>query len=147
MMNYQPVNEWCCPCGKCPEYLNSCMPVIINGFICGAECDFFLWILLLLRGMYKYRKELLNMKLINYDYKDLILQNVRTVSKETPSTYTVCQYRILCNLIRQKHITKQFFDFILLQLYDLSDWKKLTYEQMYELIHILTFYNYTKERN
>ena len=38
LINYQPVNEYCCPCGNCPEYLNSCLPVIINGLIYG-ECD------------------------------------------------------------------------------------------------------------
>ena len=84
------------------------------------------------------------MKLMNYDAKTLIMQNVRTANKETPTTYTVSQYRILCNLIRQKHITKQFFDFLLLELYQLQDWKKLDYNQMYQLIHILTFYDYSK---
>lgn len=85
------------------------------------------------------------MKLLNYNNRTLIFQNVRTSSKERPTTYTKSQHRILCNLIRQKKITKQFFDFLLLQLYDLSDWKKLSYNQMYEFIHILTFYNYEKE--
>ena len=86
------------------------------------------------------------MKLLNYDHRDLIMQNVRCVKKETPSTYTESQYRILCRLIRQKKITKAFFEFILFQLYDLKDWKKLNYSQMYELIHILTFYDYKKEK-
>lgn len=31
-------------------------------------------------------------------------------------------------------------------LYNVNDWKKLNYNQMYELIHILTFYDYTKVR-
>lgn len=86
------------------------------------------------------------MKLLNYDNRILIMQNVRSVNREVPSTYTSSQYRILCNLIRQKKITKQFFDFLLLELYGLSDWKQLDYWQMYELIHILTFYNYRKVR-
>lgn len=38
LMNNQPVNEYCSPCGKCPDYLNSCMPIVINGYIFG-ECD------------------------------------------------------------------------------------------------------------
>ncbi|MBQ6886057.1 MAG: hypothetical protein IJN54_00885 [Lachnospiraceae bacterium] len=38
MMNYQPVNEYCSPCGRCPEYLCSCMPVVVNGLVAG-ECD------------------------------------------------------------------------------------------------------------
>jgi len=86
------------------------------------------------------------MKLLNYDHRDLIMQNVRCVKKETPSTFTESQYRILRNLIVQKKIKKEFFQFLLLQLYDLSDWKQLNYEQMYELIHVLTFYDYKKEK-
>ena len=86
------------------------------------------------------------MKLLNYDYRDLIMKNVRCVTNENPVKYTKSQYRILCRLIRQKPITKQFFDFLLLQLYELEDWKQLSYQQMYELIHILTYYNYKKEK-
>lgn len=86
------------------------------------------------------------MKLLNYDTHTLIMQNVRSVAKELPPTYTKSQYRILCNLIRQKRITKQFFDFLLLQLYDLTDWRELDYSQMYQLIHILTYWNYEKAR-
>ncbi len=84
------------------------------------------------------------MKLVNYDSKYLIMQNVRSITKEVPSRYTSCQYQILCRLIRQKKITKQFFEFLLLHLYDLSDWRQLDYQQMYTLIHVLTFYDYTK---
>lgn len=51
------------------------------------------------------------MKLLNYDRRELILQNVRSVAREVPTTYTKSQYRILCNLIKQKHITKQFLIF------------------------------------
>lgn len=86
------------------------------------------------------------MKLLNYDTHTLIMQNVRSVTREVPITYTKSQYRILCNLIRQKHITKQFFDFLLLQLYDLTDWRELDYSQMYQLIHVLTYWNYEKVR-
>ncbi len=86
------------------------------------------------------------MKLLNYDRRELILQNVRSVTREVPATYTKSQYRILCKLIRQKRITKQFFDFLLLQLYGLTDWKQLNYSQMYDFIHVLTFYDYQKVR-
>ena len=86
------------------------------------------------------------MKLLNYDHQELIMQNVRSVKREIPTTYTLSQYRILCNLIRQKRITKQFFDFLLLQLFDLADWKQLDYQQMYLLIHVLTFWNYENGR-
>lgn len=85
------------------------------------------------------------MKLLNYDHRELIMQNVRTVTREVPPTYTKSQYYILCRLIRQKRITKQFFDFLLLQLFDLSDWRQLDYSQMYQLIHILTYWNYQKK--
>ena len=40
MMNLKPVDEHSCPCSNCPEYLNSCMPIIVNGFIFG-ECDLY----------------------------------------------------------------------------------------------------------
>lgn len=86
------------------------------------------------------------MKLLNYDERTLILRNIRSVVRETPPTYSKAQYNILCRLIRQKHITKQFFDFLLLKLYGLQDWKKLSYNEMYELIHILTYWNYEKVR-
>ncbi len=59
------------------------------------------------------------------------IASIEDVEKEVPTTYTKSQYRILCNLIKQKRITKQFFDFLLLQLFDLSDWKQLNYIQMY----------------
>ena len=89
------------------------------------------------------------MKLMNYDREYLIMQNVKSVKRPpTPDTYTKSQYKILCNLIRQKGIEKRFFDFLLAELYNLSDWKELKYEQMYELIHVLTFWDYQtrKER-
>ena len=37
MKNNQPVGEYNSPCSSCPEYLNSCMPVVANGFL--IECD------------------------------------------------------------------------------------------------------------
>lgn len=85
------------------------------------------------------------MKLMNYDTKSLIYQNLRSdvrEEKEKPQTYTQTQYKILCRLIQQKKITRQFFDFLLESLFELKDWKLLNYEQMYELIHVLTFWNY-----
>lgn len=89
------------------------------------------------------------MKLMNYDPRTLIYQNVRVDVQEVaekPQTYTKSQYKILCNLIRQKKITRQFFDFLLESLFELKDWKQLDYEQMYEIIHILTFWNYQTEK-
>lgn len=58
-----------------------------------------------------------------------------------PSGITKTQYRYLCKLIKRKKITKPFFGFLLSELYHEKDWR-LSYAQMYELIHILTFYEY-----
>lgn len=90
------------------------------------------------------------MKLMNFDAKTLIYQNVRAdVQKvqEKPQTFSKKQYDILCRLIQQKKITKQFFSFILSSLFDeITDWKQLDYSQMYELIHVLTFWDYQTEK-
>lgn len=86
------------------------------------------------------------MILKNYDTRTLILRNLRTTSKELPSTYTPCQYRILCNIIIQKRITKKFFDFLLMELYGVSNWKELNYQQMYELIFVLNHWDYKRIR-
>lgn len=87
------------------------------------------------------------MKLMNYDPRTLIYWNICSnvqVVKEKPQTYSKTQYDILCRLIQQKKVTRQFFDFLLESLFGLKDWKKLNYEQMYEMIHVLTFWNYEK---
>ena len=85
------------------------------------------------------------MKVLNYDSRTLIYQNLRTVKKEQiPDTFTLCQYRILCNLIRRKHIKKEFFNLLLSELYGLDNWKNLNYSQMYEMIFILTRYDFKK---
>lgn len=84
------------------------------------------------------------MKLNNFDTKTLILENVRSNERIIPTSFTATQYKILCRLIKHKHIKKDFFYFLLLELYQLRDWKQMNYEQMYEMIHILTFYDYNK---
>lgn len=38
MMNYQSVNPYSSPCGRCPEFLATCNPIVIDGLIFG-ECD------------------------------------------------------------------------------------------------------------
>lgn len=89
------------------------------------------------------------MKLMNYEPRTLIYQNVRADIREVrekPQNFTQTQYKILCRLIQQKKVTRQFFIFLLESLFELKDWKQLNYEQMYELIHVLTFYDYEKER-
>lgn len=87
------------------------------------------------------------MKLMNYEPRTLIYQNVRADIRkvsEVPQNYTQTQIKILRRLIQQKKITEQFFNFLLESLFELKDWKQLNYKQMYELIHVLTFYNYEK---
>lgn len=65
LKNYQPVNEYSNPCGSCPEYLNSCMSVVNEGFL--VECNLYYceWC--------SCYEECMNggmvMKLLNYDVK------------------------------------------------------------------------------
>lgn len=40
LRNNQPVNEYSSPCDTCADFLNTCMPIIIDGFIWG-ECDLY----------------------------------------------------------------------------------------------------------
>lgn len=89
------------------------------------------------------------MKLMNYDPRTLIYQNMRSNVQEVrkmPQNYTQTQIKILRRLIQQKKVTEQFFVFLLESLFELKDWKQLDYEQMYELIHVLTFWNYQTEK-
>lgn len=87
------------------------------------------------------------MKLMNYDREYLIMSNLRTVeSQPKPSTRTQAQYKILCNLVVQKKISRRFFEFIVSELFGVDDWRKLDYDETYRLIHILTFYDYQKVR-
>lgn len=85
------------------------------------------------------------MKVLNFDSRTLVYRNLRPAKKEqTPDGYTPCQYRILCSIIRRRHIKKEFFYFLLSELYGLEDWHRLGYSQMYELIFILTRYDFKK---
>ena len=86
------------------------------------------------------------MKLLNFDARELIYQNLRCNTVDVPESYTKRQYEILSNLIRQKKITKESFDILLSELYGLSDWKHLRYHQMYELIYILSHWDYQRVR-
>lgn len=89
------------------------------------------------------------MKLMNYDKKELIYQNVSSRVQniqENSQTYTKKQYDILCRLIQQKKVSEQFFSFLLESLFELKDWKQLNYKQMFELIHVLTFWDYQTEK-
>lgn len=89
------------------------------------------------------------MKILNYGKRELILQNMRkpeAPKKLSSSTFTMRQYQILCCLIKRKHISRQSFEIVIDALFDFKDWRKLTYEQMYELIHVLTYWNEQKVR-
>ena len=87
------------------------------------------------------------MKLLNYSTRYLIEQNMRErpMERESQTTFSKAQYNILCQLIQKKPITKDFFYFLLSELYGLSDWKALNYEQMYDFIRVLTWYDYKRE--
>lgn len=87
------------------------------------------------------------MKLLNYSGRALIEMNMREPRPHhsipaVAGKYTYAQYKILYNLVLRKKIHKGFFEFITIELFGIKDWKQLNYQQMYELIHILTFYNY-----
>lgn len=85
------------------------------------------------------------MKLLNYDAKTLILENVKPAEKQpVPEKITMAQYNYLCKLIRRKKISRQFFQFLLKEIFEETDWRKLTYRQMYFLIHILINYDYKR---
>lgn len=89
------------------------------------------------------------MKLLNYSPEALIAENMRVAPNEsesmTPRTRTPRQYQILCHLIKEKQITREFFTYIISGLYGTEDWKTLDYNQTYQLIHVLTYFNYQKQ--
>lgn len=87
------------------------------------------------------------MKLINYDGKALVTMHLKEERPYRPvpavkGSYTHAQYEILYKLVLRKRISRSFFEYITVELYGTNDWKQLNYQQMYELIHILTFYDY-----
>ena len=87
------------------------------------------------------------MKLINYDGRALVTMHLKEERPYRPvpavkGSYTKVQYRILYKLVLRKRISRVFFEYILVELYGIKDWKQLNYQQMYELIHILTYFNY-----
>lgn len=67
------------------------------------------------------------MKLMNYDKKDLVYQNVHDIREvsEVPQNYTQTQIKILRRLIQQKQIKEQFFIFLLESCYDISYYAEL----------------------
>lgn len=87
------------------------------------------------------------MKLINYDGRTLVTMHLREKRPYRPvpavkGSYTKAQYRILYKLVLSKRISRSFFEYITIELYGIKNWKQLNYQQMYELIHILTYYSY-----
>lgn len=69
------------------------------------------------------RKEQMKMKLLNYDTKYLVYQNLKLKPTESniPITYSKAQYLLLCKIIKQKHISKEFFNFLMIQLFNSTD--------------------------
>lgn len=86
------------------------------------------------------------MKLLNYDAYHLISENLKQSATSRPDTFTQAQYRILCSLIIRKGIRKDFFNYLLLELHGLEDWKKMDYQQMYRIIWNLSHWDYKKEK-
>lgn len=60
------------------------------------------------------------------------------VTEQTqPIKFSKAQYRLLCILIRQKHISKDFFYRLLVLLYGTENWKCLDYDRMYRFFDFL----------
>lgn len=55
--------------------------------------------------------------------------------------FTPCQLHILKRIIRQKHISKQYFDDMLYYAFGCRTYRQLTYGKMYRLIHVLSKMN------
>lgn len=58
--------------------------------------------------------------------------------------FTKCQLQILKRIIKQKRISKQYFDDMLYYAFGCRTYHQLTYAKMYRLIHVLN--NITTER-
>lgn len=84
------------------------------------------------------------MKLLNYDVRHLIMGNLRKPVVNQPDRFTRSQYNLLCRIVIQRKIKKDFFNYLLSELYGLSDWRNMDYKQMYELIYILNHWDYKK---
>lgn len=81
------------------------------------------------------------MKQINFDNQYLIMEHVKHSTYNVPSKYTKTQVDILKKLIKRKRITKPFFEFLISGLYDVTDWRTLDYEQMYQLIYVIVHWD------
>ena len=130
MMNGKPVGEYNSPCGHCPEYLCTCSPLVMEGYIFG-ECD-----LCYCEFCPCYDE---CMSVGNDIAITVSAYNEPTTTEVTERTTPIskAQYRLMCRLIRQKHISRDFFYRLLFLLYDTEDWKSLDYDRMYRFIGLL----------
>lgn len=74
------------------------------------------------------------MKLLNYSISYLVEQNTPQPPKRP---YTDCQFRILCRVIKQKKISREYFYNLIAEVYQYRSIQQLSYEEMYRLIWIL----------
>lgn len=78
------------------------------------------------------------MKLMNYSLEYLIESNTPAPPKQP---YTACQYRILCEVIRRKKVTKEYFYTLIGRAYHCRSVEELDYGQMYRVIWILNHWD------
>lgn len=79
------------------------------------------------------------MRVLNYSLEYLL----ETATPEPPrQPYSSCQFRILCRIIRSKHISREEFYNLLNRTYHVSGIKYLDYEKMYRLIYILNHWKF-----
>lgn len=74
------------------------------------------------------------MKLLNYSMSYLVEHNTPQPPKRP---YTDCQFRILCRVIKHKKISREYFYYLIAEVYQCHSVHQLSYEEMYRLIWIL----------
>lgn len=74
------------------------------------------------------------MKLLNYSMSYLVETNTPQPPKRP---YINCQLRILCRVIRQRKITREYFYNLISEVYQCQSIHQLSYEEMYRVIWVL----------
>ena len=59
--------------------------------------------------------------------------------------FTKCQLHILKRIIKQKRISRQYFDDMLYYAFGCRSYRQLSYSKMYRLIHVLSRIEAEKE--
>ena len=59
--------------------------------------------------------------------------------------FTKCQLHILKRIVKQKHISRQYFEDMLYYGFGCRTYQQLTYSKMYRLIHVLSRIDIEKE--